>query len=75
MMPLSMVATNQEVRLISIQGGARMRKRLADLGLNIGMTVRVLRRNGGGPIILAVKDSRLALGLGIAHKILVEDIH
>jgi Fe2+ transport system protein FeoA len=35
MMPLSMVATNQEVRLISIQGGARMRKRLADLGLNM----------------------------------------
>lgn len=71
-MPLAMVSPGQEVRLIAIQSGQRMRKRLADLGLNLGMTVRVLQHDGQGPIILAVKDSRLALGRGVAHKILVE---
>lgn len=72
MMPLAMVAPGDEVRLIAIRGGRRMRKRLAELGLNPGLTVRVVQRDGCGPLILAVKDSRLALGRGMAHKIMVE---
>jgi len=72
MMPLAMVAPGEEVRLTAIHGGLRMRKRLADLGLNLGMTVRVIQRDGHGPLILAVKGSRLALGRGMAHKIEVE---
>lgn len=75
MMTLAMASPGEEVRLIAIQGGQRMRKRLADLGLNIGMTVRVLHHNGHGPLFLAVKDSRLALGRGMAHKISVELIN
>jgi Fe2+ transport system protein FeoA len=71
-MPLAMVTPGEEVRLTAIHGGQRMRKRLADLGLNLGMTVRVMQHDGHGPLILAVKDSRLALGRGMAHKIEVE---
>jgi len=74
MMPLAMVSPGEEVRLLAINGGRRLRKRLADLGLNLGMTVRVLQRDDRGPLILAVKDSRLALGRGMAHKIMVEPI-
>ncbi len=72
MMPLAMVSPGEEVRLVAIHGGQRLRKRLADLGLNLGMTVRVLQGDGHGPLILAVKDSRLAVGRGMAHKILVQ---
>ena len=72
MMPLAMVSPGEEVRLVAIRGGQRLRKRLADLGLNVGMTVRVMQRDEYGPLILAVKDSRLALGRGMAHKIMIE---
>jgi len=72
MMPLAMVSPGQDVRLIAIHGGQRLRKRLADLGLNLGMTVQVLHCNAQGPLLLAVKDSRLALGRGMALKIFVE---
>jgi Fe2+ transport system protein FeoA len=72
MMPLAMVTPGEEVRLTAIYGGRRMRKRLADLGLNLGLTVRVIQHDGHGPLILAVKDSRLALGRGMAHRIMVE---
>ncbi len=72
MMPLAMVAPGEDVRLTAIRGGRRMRQRLADMGLNLGMTVRVMQRDRHGPLILAVKDSRLALGRGMAHKIMVE---
>lgn len=71
-MPLSLVSVGEEVRLLSIRGGQALRKRLADLGLNVGMTMRVVQVNPEGPIILAVKDSRLAIGRGMAHKVMVE---
>jgi len=72
MMPLAMASPGEDVRLVEIRGGTRMRQRLADLGLNLGMTVRVMGVNGRGPLIVAVKDSRLAFGRGMAHRILVE---
>jgi Fe2+ transport system protein FeoA len=69
--PLVLVSEGEEVRLVAVRGGLNLRKRLADLGLNIGMTVRVVRVNPHGPLILAVKDGRLALGRGMAHKVMV----
>lgn len=71
-MPLSLAQSGETVELVEIRGCHRMRKRLADLGLNIGMKVRVVQGNNGGQKILAVKeDSRLAIGQGMSHKIIV----
>ncbi len=71
-MPMSMVSSGETVKLVEIRGGRRVRKRLADLGLNIGMSIRVVQGNSSGPMILAVKgDARLAVGRGVAHKIIV----
>ena len=72
MMPLSMAMPGETVQLVEIAGGRKLRKRLADLGLGIGMTARVVQGGASGAMILAVKeDSRLALGRGITHKIMV----
>ncbi len=71
-LPLSMVAAGQTVELVQIEEGRRLRKRLADLGLNVGLTVRVVQNSFAGPLILAVReDSRLAIGRGMAHRIRV----
>ena len=71
-MPLSMANAGEELLIVEFHGGAGLRKRLADLGLNVGMPVRVVQADASGAIILAVKnDSRLALGRGMAHKIFV----
>ncbi len=72
MMPLAMVSTEEELRLFAIHGRQCMRKRLADLGLNLGATLRVMQCDVYGPLIISVKDSRLALRRGIACKIMVE---
>lgn len=70
--PLSMAPCNQCMRLVGIEGGHKIRKRLAELGLNPGCMLRVVQRHSGGPMILAVKeDTRMAIGRGMAHKILV----
>jgi Fe2+ transport system protein FeoA len=69
--PLSMVAPGQPVKLIEIAAGHRLRRRLTELGLTPGVELKVMR-DEGGPLLLAVHDSRLALGRGMAHKILVQ---
>lgn len=71
-MHLAMVAPGETVRFVAIEGGHCLRKRLADLGLNAGEMISVIQSATHGPMILEVKDSRLALGRGVAHKILVE---
>lgn len=53
-------------------GGKEVVKRLLVLGLTIGAEVIVLQNYGNGPIIISVKDSRLALGRGEAKKVMVE---
>lgn len=70
--PLNMALPGETVELVEIRGGRRLRKRLADLGLCIGMHVRIIQGNSSGPMLLAFKeDARLAVGSGIAHKIIV----
>ena len=74
-MPLSMVAPGQEVELLAVHGGWGIRRRLAEMGLNPGVKIRVMQSNfWGGPIIVAVRDTRLALGRGMAHKIMVKPL-
>ena len=70
-MPLTMVYPGQEVTLVDIDGGRGIRARLAGMGLTPGVKLRVLR-TGQGPVMVAVRDTRLALGHGMAHKIIVE---
>lgn len=73
-MTLAMANVGDVVRLVEIHGGRHLRRRLADLGLNIGMTVTVVTGISQGPIILAVKESRLAIGRGMAKQIVVEKV-
>jgi len=72
MLPLAMIAEGEEVKLINIVGGRGMRRRLADLGLNPGMLIKVVRVDPQGPMIVAVKGSRIALGRGMAQKVMVD---
>ncbi len=73
-MPLSMVSPGEEVRLVDIRGGWGIRRRLADMGLTPGETLRIVQSGSSGPLLVAVRDFRLALGRGMAHKIIVEPI-
>ncbi len=71
-MPLSMASPGERVRLVAIYGGRGQRQHLADLGLNLGVTLEVVQAGPFGPLTLSVGGSRLALGRGMAHKIMVE---
>jgi Fe2+ transport system protein FeoA len=53
-------------------GGNDFASRVVALGLTIGVEVAIIQNRGRGPIIVAVRDTRVALGHGEAVKIQVE---
>ena len=71
-MILSRVEPGREVTLIDINGGKGVRSKLYSMGLVPGVILTVLSRNGTGPVMVAVKDSRLAIGCSMTRKIIVE---
>lgn len=68
--PLIEVAAGEHVRLIRTTGGRGFVQRLADLGLTPETEIQVL--NNTGPVILGLANTRIALGRGMAAKILVK---
>lgn len=70
--PLSDAVTGEKFKLVSVEGGRCIRSRLATMGLLPGVELKVLKKNGAGPLVISVKDSRVMLGRGMAHKIYVK---
>ncbi|MFC1703532.1 ferrous iron transport protein A [Candidatus Omnitrophota bacterium] len=71
--PLTMIQTEKEVVLVSIEAGWGLRKRLSDMGLREGMKFKVLHSRGHGACIVHVGNTRLVLGHGMAYKMLVKE--
>ena len=69
--PLSSLGVGQACRLMDVGAGRRLRRRLAELGLTPGVQMTVLQ-NTGGPVLICVRNSRLALGRQMAHKLDVQ---
>jgi len=73
-MPLSMAPINTKLEVVGFRGGFGMRRRLADLGMNIGMEISVVSAQPYGPMVVAMKGSRFAISRGIAHHVSVRPI-
>ena len=71
-MPLSMVSAGNRVRLVGVHAGRGLQGRLAAMGLVPGAEVEVVRKAAHGPFLVEVKGSRVMIGRGMAHKIMVE---
>ncbi len=73
LMALDAVGLRNEVRVISIEGGHGVRAHLNTLGIHIGDWLRVVERAPfRGPVLVEVHGSRVALGRGIASKVMVD---
>ncbi|MHA1944241.1 MAG: FeoA family protein [Candidatus Thorarchaeota archaeon] len=54
------------------RGQRQIVKRLLDLGLTKGCTFKVVLGRGRGPVLVEVRGTRIALGHGLASKVIVE---
>jgi len=68
--PLSTVMMGQTVRLVSIDAGKKLTHRLTELGLTPGVELMIVH-DSGGPLLLSVRDSRVAVGRSMASKLYV----
>jgi ferrous iron transport protein A len=59
-------------KIISVLGGRGAAMKLSAQGISPGMTVEKISALRGGPVVLRIGRSQVAIGLGLARKVLVE---
>lgn len=70
---LSELKKGEEARILLVSGGKEACRRLTDMGLTPGTKVRLSRASSRvGAVEICVRSSCLAIGRGLAEKILVE---
>jgi ferrous iron transport protein A len=69
--PLSAVKAGETVKLVSVSAGRGLNSRLASMGLVPNIEITVINNEHPGPFVISVRNSRMMLGRGIAHKIMV----
>jgi len=74
-MTLNTIKENQKVKVVSISGGWGVRQRLGCLGIHPGDIITIKRSAiMQGPILIKIHGNQVALGRGVASRILVEVI-
>ena len=70
--PLAELRPGEIAEIIALNGGDEFQSRLRAMGLAEGQTVRKLSRiRWGGPIVLLVNRAQVAVGRGMARKIVI----
>ena len=70
-MPLAEVEPGRDVQVVAVRAGRGLCARLAAMGILPGVEISVVSNAQSGPLVVAVKDSRVMLGRGMAEKIAV----
>jgi len=67
--------TGKAALIKEIKGGYGFQRRLASLGIRVGQTVRKVGHGPfKGPVVVEVDRARVAIGKGMAMKVLVEEL-
>jgi len=70
---LTELKLNDEGVVVSLECGRMAMQRLLDMGLTPGARIKVSKKGVlGGPVEIRVRNSCVAIGYGLASKILVE---
>jgi ferrous iron transport protein A len=71
--PLTMLKSGQSGKVVEIQGGMGLANRLSALGIRPGKRItKVSSMLMRGPITVQVGGTQLAMGFGMARKVIVE---
>ena len=69
------IGAKRRASVVSIGGGWGVRQRLNQMGIHVDDTLEIRRCcSMGGPILIRVHGSDIALGRGLARKIMVQTI-
>ncbi len=62
-----------KARVVRIEAGTRALRRLVEMGFTPGTVIEVVA-DYGGPILVRVRGSVIAIGRGMARKVIVEPL-
>ncbi len=70
---LDQIKNDKEVVVVKIEGGWRIRQRLNQMGIHPNDRI-LIKRSGamGGPILIQIHGTDVAIGRGMARKIVVK---
>lgn len=71
LVPLARLPLGGRAAIRQVLGGRQLIHRLLSLGLRVGTEIELTQRRGGG-VVVATEGTRVALGAGVAEKLLVE---
>ena len=69
--PLSVIDEGTTVKVIEVNAGYGLMRRLMEMGFIKNSKIRILKSSRNGPMIIALNNTRFALSKGIAMKIMV----
>ncbi len=71
---LANIQANKNCKIISVEGGYGIIKRLDAMGIKEGKIIRKISSQPmRGPVLLEINGSQIAIGYGMAGKIIVEE--
>jgi Fe2+ transport system protein FeoA len=70
---LNTIAAGRKGVVVALLGGRHFQERLVSMGINVGCEIEVLHssHHHNGPTLIVTGETRLAIGQGMAEKILV----
>lgn len=72
-MTLNQLRPGETATIVAIDGGTGLRQRLQQMGLHPGDTVSIASTGAfRGPVLVGVHGMQIALGQGVARKIVIE---
>ncbi len=71
--PLTEAKDGTHVAVVALRGGGSFQEKVSSMGLYAGCKVEVLVRGSEGRMLIAVNDTRIALGHGMAEKVIVRE--
>lgn len=70
-MMLTKAPAGENVVISSVRAGRGLKRRLNDMGLLPGTEVKIINNERPGRVVLEVRGSRLAIGYGVASKVVI----
>jgi Fe2+ transport system protein FeoA len=71
---LSQAKKGKQYMISEIKGGRSINSHLHAIGIIPDEIIAVINKSAGGPMTISVKGIRIALGRGMAQKILINEI-
>ena len=73
--PLIMASQGERVKIVTVTGGKNLIRRLIAMSLIEETELEVVQRQRGSGLVVICGETRLALGAGMANKIMVAPIN